>query len=273
MQLGRTITVALTLSLLAGAASALTFPAPVVSARIVPRPAIRELIHDLTEELNRKELDTAQRTALIQQLANEFALAGSKDRVTIVKALERCLSTRVTGKADLELADLTVRALAAMAPESVPVLTRAAENRSLMKDAKLARTIVLALGKTRDKGVLRSLTGLLDHAQPELVATAGEALGEFELAPLETRKKLFEEVLKTLSSAKNSRDAALQTAAQTNGMVDASFERRYELLEPALLTTLARLSHQEARGPELWQSWWNKNKRGNWDEKPKLAKA
>jgi HEAT repeat protein len=264
---------ALALGLLSGSVPALTFPAPVVSARIVPRQAIRELIQDLTDELTRKELDTAQRTALIQQLASEFALAGSKDRVAIVKALERCLSTKVTGKADLELADLTVRALAAMAPESVPALTRAVENRSLMKDGKLSCTLVMALGKTRDKGVLRSLTGLLDHAQPELVATAGEALGEFELAALETRKKLFEEVLKTLASAKDSRDAALQTAAHTNGMVDASCGRRYDLIEPALLTALARLSHQEARGPELWQSWWNKNKRGNWEEKPKLAKT
>lgn len=273
MQFGRTLSAALALGLLTGLAPALSFSAPVVSARIVPRPLIRDLIRDLTDELARKELDSAQRTALIQQLASEFALAGSKDRVTIVKALERCLSTRVTGKADLEMADLTARALAGMAPESVPALTRAVENRSLMKDAKLARTLVLALGKTRDKGTVRTLVGLLDNSQPEVVATAGEALGEFELAPLDTRKKIFEEVLKTLNSAKGARDAALQTAAQTNGMVDATFERRYEQVEPALLTTLSKLSHQEARGPELWTSWWNKNKRGNWDEKPVASKA
>jgi hypothetical protein len=54
----------------------------------------------------------------------------------------------------------------------------------------------------------------------------------------------------------------------TNSLVDPEIERRYEILEPALLTALAKLSHQKARGAEQWQQWWNKHKRGNWDEKP-----
>jgi len=268
MHFGRTLSHALALSLLAGFAPALSFSTAPLAATSEPRPALHELIRELSDELGRKELDTEQRTQLMQQLAVEFALGGSKDRVSIVRVLERCLSTKVTGKADAELAELGARALAGMAPESVPVLSRAVDNRSLMKDPRLARTLVLALGKTRDKLSVKPLLDLLDKSQPELVALAGEALGEQEQAAPQTRRKIFEELLKTLTSAKDARDAALQTAAVTNGLVDPEIERRYEILEPALLTALAKLSHQEARGAEQWQQWWNKHKRDNWDEKP-----
>lgn len=273
MNLGRLLPLALALALSGARAAALSTDLSLAGSGPHPAPSIKSLIAELTEELAKKELDTAQRIELIKKLAAQFSLAGTKDRSTIVKALERCLSTRVTGKADLELADLTARALSTMAPESVPVLLRAVDNKSLMKDPELARTLVLALGKTRDKSVIKTLSGLLDHNQAHLVASAGEALGEFDQAALETRKKLFEELLKTLVSAKDTRDAALQTAAQTATMADPSYAQRYDTLQPALCTALARLAHEEARTPEQWQSWWNKNKRANWDEKPKLAKA
>ena len=264
---GRNFQAALAFVLVLGA----PFAAANSEPPLVARPAATGLVDDLQQELARRSFDAARAKALVERLVAEFAVSGTKERSLIVRGLERCFSARAQGKPDVELVCHSARALASMAPESLPVLTRALENRTLLKEKEIGRTLVLALGKTRDKAATKTLLGLLDSPDDTLVAAASEALGEYEGAALAQRKELFEEVLKTLMQAKDLRDAQTQSAFDPNSPHDEAAARRYDAISSACGTTLQRLSKQEARTPELWQRWWNKNKRVNWDDKTKLG--
>jgi len=246
-------------------------PAPSGSDRLEARPASSELVDELQQELARRAIDEARAKQLVERLAAEFAICGTKDRAPIVRVLERCLAAKEQGKPDSELVCHAARALAGMAPESLPVLERALDNKPLLKDREIARTLVLALGKTREKSATKTLLELLDGSDDAIVAAAGEALGEFEGAPLALRKQLFEEVLKTWSEAKDERDSQVQQTLDPNSPHDAAAVRRYEVLEAAFSATLQRLSKQEARSVELWQRWFGKNKRADWDDRSKLS--
>ncbi len=264
---GRLLASTLALSLSVGA-----FALPSSSStRIEQRPIVTGLVGDLQDELAHKAPDEARTKELVERLATEFTVSGTKDRSAIVKVLERCLAAKQAGKPDAALVCHATRALAAMAPESLPVLTRALDNKTLLKDKDIGRTLALALGKTRDKGSIKELFGLLDSPDDTLVAAAGEALGEYEGVDLATRKQVFEEVLKTLMQAKDQKDAQTQQATDPNAPHDDAAARRYDAIQAALSTTLQRLSKQEPRNADLWQRWWNKNKRANWDDKSKLG--
>ena len=41
---------------------------------------------------------------------------------------------------------------------------------------------------------------------------------------------------------------------------------RYYAISASIITTLGVLSGHDARKPEDWQRWWNKNKKKDWDE-------
>jgi HEAT repeat protein len=235
------------------------------------QPALADLVDELQQELGHRSVDETHAKQLVERLAAEFTVCGTKDRAPIVRVIERCLAAKRQGKPETELVCHAARALAGMAPESLPVLVRALENKPLLKDKEIGRTLVLALGKTRDKAAVKPLLEVLDSDDDGLVAAAGEALGEHEGAPLATRKQLFEEVLKALMQAKDQMDAQTQGALDPNSPHDDAAARRYDTIQAALGTTLQRLSKQEARSAESWQRWWNKNKRANWDDKSKLG--
>lgn len=239
--------------------------------RIEQRPIVAGLVGDLQDELAHRSNDETRAKELVEKLATEFTVSGSKDRGVIVKVLERCLAAKQSGKPDAGLVCHATRALAAMAPESLPVLNRALDNKLLLKEPEIGRTLVLALGKTRDKGSIKELFGVLDHPDDALVAAAGEALGEYDSVELATRKQIFEEVLKTLMQAKDQKDAQAQQSTDPTAPHDDAAARRYDTIQAALSTTLQRLSKQEPRSADLWQRWWNKNKRANWDDKSKLG--
>ena len=240
------------------------------SGRGEMRPVVG-LVDELEDALAHRKAAEAHTQELVERLAAEFNVSGTKDRATIVKALERCFAARQQGKPVVDLACKSARAMAAMAPESLPVLNRALGNDTLLKEHELARTLVLALGKTKDKAALKPLFAFLDHRDDGLVAAAGEALGEFDGAPQVTRKQVFEEGLKALMQAKDTMDAQTQSALDPNAPHDDAAQKRYETIAAALSTSLQRLAKQDPRKPEEWQRWWNKNKRADWDDKSKLS--
>ena len=246
-------------------------PVRAASERVEVRPLVSNLVDELQQELARKAVDAAHVKSLVERLAAEFSVSGTRDRAPIVRALERGLSAKQEGKPDGELVCHCARALASMAPESLPVLERALENKALLKEKEIGRTLVLALGKTRDKSAIKTLLGFLDSPDDSLVGAAGEALGEFDGAPLALRKQLFEEVLKALMQAKDLKDSSSQATLTPNAQQDAAALQRYDAIQAAFSTTLQRLAKQEARTADLWQRWWNKNKRANWDDKSKLS--
>jgi hypothetical protein len=235
------------------------------------RPIVVSLVDELEDALGHRKAGAEHTQELVERLAEEFNVSGTRERATIVKALERCFSARQQGKPVVDLACLTARALASMAPESLPALSRALDNDTLLRERELARTLVLALGKTRDKAALKQLYGFLDHRDEALVAAAGAGLGEFEGADLATRKQAFEETLKALTQAKDQFDGQAAQTPDPSSPHDDAAQKRYDTIAAALSATLQRLSKQEAKTPDEWQRWWNRNKRADWDDKSKLG--
>ncbi|MBK7641436.1 MAG: HEAT repeat domain-containing protein [Planctomycetes bacterium] len=232
---------------------------------------VAALVDEFKHEVTQRAVDDAHAKELLERLAAQFAVAGTRERGVIVRGLEKGLSAKEKGQPDSDVVCLTARALAAMAPESLPALERAAENRSLLKDKEIGRTLVLALGKTRDKSVVKTLLDFLDSSDDGLVAAACEALGEYDSAPLVLRKQLFGEVLKSLMEAKDQKESQAQPTLDPNAVHDDAAQRRYDAIQAACGTTLERLSKQDSREADLWQRWWNKNKRADWDDKSKLS--
>ena len=89
-----------------------------------------------------------------------------------------------------------------------------------------------------------------------MVAAAANALSNFGEVDLETRKTVFETVLKYLMSARG------QTDGNPN---DTVARQRYDVIAAPMITALQKLSKHDERDPAKWQTWWNKNKRDNWD--------
>ena len=150
-----------------------------------------------------------------------------------------------------------------MGPESVSTLITWIGHKNLRRDIQLQQQLILALGKTRDKEAIKTLTSNLENKDAPLVAAAAEGLGQFAEAKLDVRKELFSATIKSLMAAKNSKDAEQSGSGATAHTTIAT--DRYDVISASLLTTLHKLSKHDESTPELWERWWNKNRQANWD--------
>ena len=224
----------------------------------------RELIEDLLDELGeltrgRGEQD-GEAIQLVGRLSTEFARSGERDRRDIVKALDRCMNLRRRPLAEDQPNNALFRAvgqaLGGMGPESVRPLEKWIDHNKHEDDLALQRVLILALGNTRDEDAVDTLIDLLNEYQWVKQGAAAEALGQFTGLENKDRKEVFEELLKTFGAAEYAR----QDDPQSN---DA--RQRLNTIRGPIQTSLQRLSGASVNGYANWQSWWNDNKRRNWD--------
>ena len=242
-------------------------PAPVVVQDDAPdelpdkRPEIKELCKQLTDHAKKKGDEDADAIKVIDQLFQEFEQSGPKDRESIVKALEGCLKQKRKqndeGEWDNNLYLAAAVSLGHMGPESVDVLVKQLGNKAHKKNLYLKRQILLSLGKTTDEGAAEEILDMLKDKDQIVVAAAAEALGEYHEAEQKLRKELVEGVLKELMPRKNAID---------NDSADEIAREWYDAISGPCITTLQRLTGQELRSPEDFRTWWNKNKKEDWDE-------
>jgi hypothetical protein len=88
-------------------------------------------------------------------------------------------------------------------------------------------------------------------------AAAAEALGNFAHLEQKDRKEIFSQLLNVVTAAKNRMDAAVD---------DLEAKDRYNVIKAPMVTTLQVLSGHDERDPDQWRSWWNDNKKRDWDE-------
>jgi len=225
------------------------------------RPVVEELLGKLDKHMKKEGKEDSEGVAVIDLLLQEFKLSGPKDRVSIVKMLGKCFEqVRRVNEGEppnnkLFLASAV--ALGQMGPESVEVLSAWIDHKNHRKDLALQSRLVASLGATKDVRAVKTLQNLLNHKENALIRAAGEALGEFAQAPQETRKSGFEALLKTLMEAKGQRDS---------DPGNTIFRDKYDVIGAALITSLGRLARHDERDPEKWQTWWNKNKKLDWDK-------
>ena len=225
------------------------------------RPEIAELLDKLKAHVKERGDEDPLAIEVIDTLVQEFPKCGPKDRGSIVKAFDRHFSAKRKdtdeGLPNNALYIATAVALGTMGPESTKVLESWIDHKSHRRDMALQRQLILALGKTHDEKAVETLVDLLPHKEATVQAAAAEALGEYTFLDQKLRKDAFEAVLKELGATKVAVDTDVQ---------DIIARERYDAISASMITTLQLLSGHDERDPALWQRWWNKNKKKDWDE-------
>jgi hypothetical protein len=225
------------------------------------RPEVGTLLDKLKGHASKAGKEDRDAVAVIDQLNQEFKKSGPKDKQAIVKGIAKCfeekrLEPKEGQPADNQLNIAAAAALGQMGPESTDSLINWIGHKDLRKDIVVQHRLILSLGQTKDKKGIKTLGLTLENKTPSVVAAAAEALGEFKDSDLATRKDIFENLLKILMSSKNAKDGNIN---------DTIARERYDIVAAPIITSLGKLSKHDERDPDKWQTWWNKNKKGDWD--------
>jgi hypothetical protein len=222
------------------------------------RPEIAALTTKLESLIGKKKGEGDQDAiGVIDQLNQEFATSGPKDRAQIVKSIGKCLEPGEDKAPNNKLNITAATVLGYMGPESTKTLIAWIGQKDLRKDLAVQQRLIKSLGRTHDKEGIKTLTSKLEDKDSPIVSAAAEALGEFASADLATRKTIFESLLKTLMSAKGAKDQNVN---------DLVARDRYDVIAAPLVTSLGKLAKVDERDPDKWQAWWNKNRAANWDD-------
>ena len=229
------------------------------------RPDVKEWLAQLKGHVGKRGTQDREANALIEKLTEEFQKSGEKDRASIAKGVAKCLDVRrkdLIGNSGKDVPDNSLKlaaakALGAMAPESIRALSTWVDHKKVRDNLKLQRRLVLSLGETKDEDATKALLDILDNHQPSIVGAAAEALGNFTGVESKQRKKLFEELLKTLMTVRGKVDA---------DPTDNIAREWWNVVSAPLMTAMTALSGHDAKNAQEWQRFWNKNKRSNWDE-------
>jgi hypothetical protein len=232
-----------------------------VSGTLVPtqdptadkRPEVADLVTKLEALIVKKGAGDVDAIGVIDQMNQEFPKSGPKDKAAIVKSLGKCFEQRrlepgeektVNNKLNIAAA----AALGQMGPESTKVLISWIGQKDLKKDIAVQQRLIKSLGRTHDKDGIKTLVMKLEDKDSPIVSAAAEALGDFSSSDLATRKSIFESLLKTLMTAKGSKDSNIN---------DMAARDRYDVIAAPLVTSLGKLAKHDEREPEKWQTWWN----------------
>jgi HEAT repeat protein len=231
-------------------------PAPAADKR----PEVATLLDKLKDHASKGGKEDKDAVAVIDQLNQEFPKSGPKDKQLIVKGLSKCFEQRRLEKEgqppDNQLYLAAAVALGQMGPDSTDALISWIGQKDLRKDIAVQNRLLLSLGKTKDKKAIKELVQNLDNKTSSLISAAAEALGNFSDVDLDTRKSVFDSLLKILMSAKGAKDTNL---------TDTAARDKYDVIAAPIITSLGKLSKHDERDPDKWQTWWNKNKKADWD--------
>ncbi len=225
------------------------------------RPEVKELLERFKEHTGRRGREDDLAVKCVFQLRTEFQASGPRDRKDIAKALYRTMKVKRKasrqGIRQQELFFTAAAALGEMAPESVRDLIRLIGDRNHRDDFEVQVRILAAVGRTRDEKAVDPLLDVLGEYQARLQAAAARALGNFTGLDQKQRKRIFEDLLKTLERSHND----LQSEPGSSTAQD-----RWGRLSGPAQSSMRKLSGAEASGVESLRRWWNKNKRRDWDE-------
>ncbi len=226
------------------------------------RPELKTLLDEFAGHVKARGEKDAEAIGVIDKLLPEYPNSGPKDRAAIVKALVDCFDAKRTkeleeGIPDDRLFQAAATALGEMGPESAKPLSALIGDKAHRKNSRLQQRLALALGKTKSPEGLKTLLGLLKHKDAPMQAAGAEALANFFDAGLETRKTIFEELLRTLMDQK----------AKKDNVTDLEAQERWNTIAGPIQETLQKLSGHGETNPDQWLRWWNDNKKKDWGTK------
>tara|TARA_R110002126_G_scaffold86474_18_gene208801 strand:- start:7458 stop:8294 length:837 start_codon:yes stop_codon:yes gene_type:complete len=226
------------------------------------REEVAEMLVALKDHAGaRNGAEDREAIAVMENLVKEFEKSGPKDRKAIVGAVSNALKEKrkedKDGNRDNRIFIGAAEALGQMGPESVKPLESWIGHKAHKKDLALQRKLILALGLTKDEKSIDTLLDLLKNKDATLQAAASEALGNHSGRDEKARKEIFEEVLKIVTAAHN---------LVEQNVTDNIARERYDAIKGSMITTLQIMSGESLREPNDFRTWWNKNKKKNWDE-------
>lgn len=227
------------------------------------RPEVKALLDELAGHVKAKGEKDPQAIEVLDKLVQEFPHSGPKDRAAIVKGVDACFDAKRTkereeGVPDNRLYLAAAVTLGTMGPESAKPLSALIGDKNHRKDSQLQQTLTLSLGKTKSPDGLKTLLGLLKHKDAPMQAAGAEALANFADAPLDTRKTIFEELLRTMMDQKTKKDT---------DVTNQEALERWNTISGPILESLQKLTGHGESDPEMWQRWWNDNKKKDWGPK------
>lgn len=226
------------------------------------RPEVKALLDELGTHVKAKGEKDPEAIGVLDKLVQEFPNSGPKDRAAIVKALADCFEAKRTkeleeGIPDDRLYQAAATALGVMGPESVKPLMSLIGDKAHRKNSRLQQRLALSLGRTKSVDGQKTLLALLKHKDAPMQAAGAEALANYFDSDLDTRKTLFEELLKTM----------MDQEAKKENVTDVEAQERWNTISGPIIETLQKLSGHTETDPEMWQAWWNDNKKKDWTPK------
>lgn len=226
------------------------------------RPEVKALFDELAGFLKMKGEKDPDAIGVIDKLTQEFPNSGPKDRAAIVKALSDCFDVKRPKELEPDVPDDRVykaaaTALGIMGPDSVKPLIALLGSKEHRKNSSLQQMIALSLGKTKSLEGVKPLTMLLKHKDAPMQAAGAQALANFFDAAVDTRKSIFEELLKTMMDQK----------AKKDNVTDLEAQERWNVISGPIIETLQKITGHGETDPEQWQRWWNDNKKKEWGSK------
>lgn len=226
------------------------------------RPEVKALLEELAGYVKAKGEKDPEAIGVMDKLLPEFPNSGPKDRAAIVDALVDCFAAKRTkeieeGIPDDRLYQAAATVLGEMGPESAKPLSALIGDKAHRKNLRLQQRLALALGKTKSPEGLKTLLGLTKHKDAPMQAAGAEALANFFDADLDTRKAIFEELLRTMMDQK----------AKKDNVTDLEAQERWNTIAGPILEALQKLSGHGETDPDQWLRWWNDNKKKDWATK------
>ncbi|HEY7727811.1 MAG TPA: HEAT repeat domain-containing protein, partial [Candidatus Eisenbacteria bacterium] len=117
-----------------------------------------------------------------------------------------------------------------------------------------------ALQGSADPAATDALIDLLRDGEDRVMAAAAEAAGAYRYAKEPIRKDLFKTILDIYEATWNVKNSVSPDHKHNKRRA----ERRWEVIEGAMESSLQLLSNVTQPDPPSWRRWWNKNKRDRW---------
>ncbi len=240
-------------------------PAPAAASK--PDPAVADAIKEYKALLGDKKMekDAEAIQVLDVKLLKPYATMHEKDQKDVVKVVGDTFKIRTRDPEAKGIYVAAAAALSQMKADGAKALVAAYNDNRFRKNdwVALRAEILKNIGRTKEKA---HIDFLLDRAlkDPEdtILAAAAQALGNFDDLAGKERKEIFEKLLKKYGEVEGNAKATLDlndTDAETS-------RRRLQIITEDFNSTMAKMSRQNFRTAEEWNTWWNKNKNADWDK-------
>jgi hypothetical protein len=232
-----------------------------------PDPKVAETIKELKAAVSDRQMaKDVEAIGLIDTLLKDFENYVEKDQRDIVNALADVYRSRQRPPDQIGLYEAAAVALGRMGKDGGTALLRAYnEDKIGKRDYVRVRAVILRnLGKVQDESHAKFLTDrAVRDPEDEIMAAAGEALGNYDAAKQNVRKQIFETLLRKFMEVESGAKANLDPG---DAQVKSHKDTLTRISDP-WNTTMARLTGQTHRTAEDWNRWWNKTgKSSKWDK-------